>query len=181
MSLLVLIMVVFELFFHNRFIIYLDIFVIIFASLGFIELIKSKKLFGLVIFSAFVLISIFMILSHSTNSSALISEQEFNEIKSFNELLPENATVLVTDKYYSPWLKGYVYRDIYAPGLFEDIGMNYDDWLNFWTGVKRKEYLNDFNKPVYIHVGERQNQYSFEEDCFKQIFGGKSKLYEFTC
>lgn len=180
-SLIVLIMVIFQLFFHNRFIIYLDIFVIMFASLGFIELMKSKKIFGYILLSVFVLISILLILSHASNSNALISQQEFNEIKSFNEILPENATILVTDKYYSPWLKGYVYRTVYAPGLFEDINMNRDDWLNFWTGVKREEYLNDFNKPLYIHVGERQKQYSFEEDCFKQIFGGKCKLYEFTC
>lgn len=153
--------VLLNLVFYNRFIIYWDIFVIIYAALGFYYLMKNKKLYGQIIFYGFILLFFVLIMIHSLNAKPLISESEFEEIKSYDSILPANSLVIVTNSAYSPWIKGYVHRDIIAPGLFSNNPWNYSEWLQFWSNNSaRLNMLHSANfsayKHVYLHQGNRQ-------------------------
>jgi hypothetical protein len=162
-----LIIVVFGLIFHNRMIIYLDVFVIIYAALGIYVLLLNNKTYGKVIGIGFIILSTIVIGVHSYNSEPLISSEEFEFIKSID--IEENATLIVTDRYYSPWVAGYVDRRVVAPGLFDENLMNKDEWIDFWSG--NHSYVKLYPMPVYVYIGERQKQYSFE-DGFEKIDKG---------
>jgi hypothetical protein len=153
-----LVIVVFELFFSKRFIIYLDIFVIIYGALGLMVLLRTQRVYGSIITYTFLALSAVLIVLHASDSHALLSQEEFDAIRSLD--LPLNATIMATDKYYSPWLKGWVDRPVVAPGLFDDNRMNNAEWRNFWQG--NTTYINRYQKPLFIHVGRRQPQYDFD-------------------
>ena len=164
------------LFFHNRFIIYLDIFVIIYAALGFYSLIQNKELYGKIITFGFIILFGYFMLVHAFDSKPLISSEEFEEIKGISV----DGSILVTDGSYSPWLKGYTDNLIIAPGLFEENKMDLNEWRLFWSGENQETFLNRYSQPLYVHVGERQNQLVLG-NCFELIFNGKTKLYKFVC
>jgi len=170
--------VLLNLVFYNRFIIYWDIFVIIYAALGFYYLIKNKKIYGQIIFYGFILLFLVLIILHSFNSKPLISQSEFNEIQDYDSILPENLLVIVTDSAYSPWIKGYVHRDVIAPGLFSNNPWSKSEWQDFWSNDSaRIEMLQNANfsayDHVYLHQGNRQRHMDFS--AFKKL---NYNLYE---
>jgi hypothetical protein len=158
------IVVVFELFFHNRFLIYLDVFVILYAAVGMFVLVAEKPRIGRWVVGVFLVLALVLASLHAWQARPLISDAELAEIQSLNELEP-SAWIMVTDKYYSPWLKGYVARPIVAPGLFDEDTMDRSEWEAFWTGIDREVYISRYPSPLYIHVGGRQPQYDFSEVC----------------
>ncbi len=172
---LALFVVLFGLFFHNRFIIYLDLFVILFAALGIVDVIRARERFAWVLGILFA-ISFVVITVHALHSKPLLSQEEFERISSFDDVLPANATVLSTDKFYSPWLKGYVHRTVVAPGLFGSSDTE-EDWIAF-VSAERTTFLKDKPRPLYVFVGEQQPQYDFTDDCFTPVAIG---LYEYVC
>jgi hypothetical protein len=118
---------------------------------------------------------------HALDSEPLIAQQEFEEIQSLDQYLEENATVVVTDRRYSPWIKGYVGAPVIAPGLFDENLMDQTQWNDFWyNSTSRPGYLNLYKEPLYVHVGSRQGQMTFD-DCFSLVHNGTTKLYSYTC
>ncbi len=174
-------MVLFGLFFHNRFIIYLDIFIIIYAALGFYVLIQNRRIYGKLIVYGFIGLFLVLIFIHSLNSKPLISEEEFFEIKKINHLVEDHALVMVTHSAYSPWFKGWVHRSIIAPGMFDENLMGEVEWIEFWQDVNRGKYIGLYEKPLYIYVGEKQPQYEFNETCFKLLNEKEKRFYNFIC
>lgn len=162
--------VVFSLFFHNRMIIYLDIFVIIYAAVGLIVLMQNKPFLGRTVLVLFIVLSGVLLFIHASQAKPLISTAELQDIESLNTRLEPNATIMSTDKYYSTWLKGYSGRNVIAPGLFDDQRMNYTDWVAFWTDVNRQRYIDQYSLPLYIHVGQKQPQYNFSDVCTPEQF-----------
>lgn len=176
--------VFFNLFFHNRFIIYFDIFVIIFAAVGFDFLIRRSKVFGQVLLYSFLAVFSVLIVMHSMQAQPLLTDEELNAIINLNNVLPSNASLLVTDSFYSPWIEGYVDRHVIAPGLFDNNKMSYDEWIDFWEGNNRPEYLSRYPSPLYVHVGTKQPQYYFDNECFTPVFNNSNpymSLYLFEC
>ncbi len=173
--------VFFDLFFHNRFIIYLDLFVIIYSALGFDLLIREKKSFGLFLLISFIIITSIVITFTSINLKPLISEKEFNTIQQLNNILPKDSYIMVTSSYYSPWIKGWVNRPVIAPGLFNNDKLSKKEWLQFWNDKNRTKYLNRYHKPLYIFIGQRQKQLRFNSTCFKLILNKTDKIYEYEC
>jgi hypothetical protein len=150
--------------FYNRFIIYWDIFVIIYAALGFYYLMKNKKIYGQLIFYGFILLFLVLISIHAFNAKPLISETEFNTIKSFDSILPLDAVVMSTSSSYSPWIKGYVHREVIAPGLFTNNPWDRSEWQDFWSDdILRFNMLSELNKTIYIYQGKRQIQLNWSE------------------
>jgi len=173
--------VILGLFFHNRLIIYLDIFVIVYSAIGFDILIREKKKFGMTILISFIIIFAVIAAIKSTGLKPLISSSEFKEIQSFNSIIPKDSYIMSTSSYYTPWLKGYVNRGVIAPGMFNLNKMNKKDWQTFWVGINRTNYLNMYKKTIYIYVGERQVPMNFDSDCFNLIINKTGKLYEYIC
>jgi len=172
-SVITAMVVIFQAYFYNRMIIYLDIFIVIYASLGFYTLINDKRSFGRIITYSALALSLVLIIIMSNSSKPLVNNQELTEIYSLNSL-PSNSTILVTDKYYSPWLKGWVDAKIVAPGLFDENIYGVDEWIEFWKGNNRETFINTYGHP-YIYVGEHQPQYIF--DC-ELVMNKTTKLYK---
>lgn len=173
--------VVLGLFFHNRLIIYLDIFVIVYSAIGFDILIREKKKFGMAILISFIIIFAVIASIKSTSLKPLISPVEFSEIKSFNAIIPKDADIMSTSSYYTPWLKGYVNRGVIAPGMFNLNKMSEKEWKKFWKGINRTNYLNMYNETIYIYVGEKQAHLNFNPNCFNLIVNKTGKLYKYIC
>lgn len=180
------IIVYFKLIFFNRFIIHLDVAMIILASLGFYELIKFNKRIGTAILLVLFLSSLLIMGQNISGAKPLITEKELDIIKNFNNV-ESNAYVMSTSSYYSPWILGYSGRKTIAPGLFDYDRWNLSEWRTFWeTGEKEKalEMLDVYEKPIYIYLGERSriNETKFESECFEKIFQENgAKIYKVAC
>lgn len=180
------IIVYFKLIFFDRFIIHLDIAMIILASLGFYEIVKSNKRIGSAILFILFLSSILVMNQNFNEAKPLISEKELNIIKQFN-YVESDAYVISTSSYYSPWILGYSGRKTIAPGLFDYDKWSFEEWETFRTvGEKEKavEMLNIYEKPLYIYVGEKSriNETKFENKCFDKIFQENGvKIYKVIC
>ncbi|MBN2880934.1 hypothetical protein JXM83_02670 [Candidatus Woesearchaeota archaeon] len=133
--------VVFELFFFNRFIIYLDFFMLIFAAIGIYYIIGNNRKLGLALFGYLLIVSGVNFYSGLIGDHALITSSEFDFISSLEG-------VVVTTPTYATWVKGYSSATVYAPGMFDNNPFDRNSWLMFWNGSI------DFVEPVYsIYTG----------------------------
>jgi hypothetical protein len=180
------IIVYFKLIFFNRFIIHLDVAMIILASIGFYELIRSNKRMGTLILFLMLLSSLFVMHQNVIDAKPLISEKELKIIEQFNSV-ESDSYVMSISNYYSPWIQGYSGRKTIAPGLFDYDRWNYEDWRKFWaTGEKEKalSMLGDYGRPLYIYLGEKNwmNETKFQNECFEKIFQeNRIKKYKVIC
>ncbi len=179
--------VIFQFFFFNRFIIMLDIILIIFAGYSFSLITENKnKITILLIGILFLSMGIFAI-KETISSSPLIDENEMETI-SYLKNTEENAFVMSTTSHYSPWIMGYSERKTIAPGLFDYNKHNEDEWIIFWTTSELKDvrgFLNAYEKPLYIFIGKRQrdnlNQFN-QTGCFELIYSQEgNKIYSYLC
>lgn len=184
--LVTLIIVYFKLVFYNRFIIHLDIAMIVLASVGFYELIKSNKKVGAAVLLVLVVSSLLVMNQNVNKAKPLISENELEIIKQFNNV-EKDAFIMATSSYYSPWVLGYSGRKTIAPGLFDYDQWNLSEWKTFWTGEKEKAagMLSLYDRPLYIYLGEKRsgiNESKFENECFDKVFQeNRVKIYEVAC
>jgi len=179
--------VYFQFFFFNRFIIMLDIPLIILASIGFCTIIENKKKFGTIILIIMLLSAGFVLINQSITSKPLINQNELSVIKYLNNT-ENNSFVMATSSYYSPWLQGYSGRRVIAPGLFDYNTGNKSEWMNFWTTknmTEVKNFLDPYGKPLYIFIGEKQekNIVQFNSSgCFEIFFKqSDNTIYKYTC
>ena len=167
--------VYFNLIFHNRFIIHLDIIVIILAGVGASYILAKflPALTGKIAISILLIGAVYILGTVVINKKPLIRNEELAVIKSLSSLAKEDEYVMATDSYYSPWIYGYSGRKTIAPGLFEYNKWNKEKWAAFWFSPDldlRHFLLNDYEKPIYIFVGDRQHQMDFSNDsAFERI------------
>ncbi|MGV8152625.1 MAG: glycosyltransferase family 39 protein [Candidatus Nanoarchaeia archaeon] len=181
------IIVYFQFFFFNRFIIHLDIALIILASVGFYTIIENKKKLGIALLFIMLVLGFVLCLNKSLSITPLINENEINAI-SYLSQTPKNSFVLSSDSYYSPWIIGYSNRKTIAPGLFDYNVHNKEQWTLFWTTnnlTEMNSFLNNYKKPLYIFIGQRQrdNIIQFNSSgCFELFYENKeNKVYNFVC
>lgn len=164
-----------QLFFYNRMLWYLDIFVIMIASYGLGQLIFSwKKMWKSIAILLYSLqLCVFIFYSYRTNFP-LIVQKEFESIKEIPSIIPTDAKIMVTDKKYSAFLMWYAGYNIIARWLFD---------LDPWT-TKQREYwhlvdghekcillseLWNEQRPDYLWIGSLQNPTSLSwADCLDQ-------------
>ncbi|MCK9596036.1 glycosyltransferase family 39 protein [Candidatus Pacearchaeota archaeon] len=177
--------VYFQFFFFNRFIIHLDIGLIILSALGFSTLIEHKKKFGVVILAILIFSAGFVVLNESINTKSIITEQELKTIQ-YLQNTEQNAYVMSTSSTYSPWLLGYSERKTIAPGLFDYNKHSQEQWIVFWTTEdinQIQQFMNVYEKPLYIFIGQKQkdNLVNFPE-CFEVYYNqGNNKIYKYVC
>jgi len=180
------IIVYFKLIFFNRFIIHLDVAMIILASLGFYHLLKSSKIIGTTILFILFFSSLLVMNQNAAEAKPLIGGEELELIGKLNNV-EADAYVMSMSSYYSPWILGYSGRKTIAPGLFDYDRWDFEQWRNFWaTGEKEKavEMLGVYKRPLYIYVGKRDriNEEKFENACFDKVFQeGRAKIYRVVC
>lgn len=111
--------VYFNLVFHNHFIIYLDITVIILAGEGAIYILAKflSSLAGKAAICILLLEAVYILGTVVLNTKPLIGEEELAEIKSLSNLAKKDEYVMATHSYYSPsCLYGYSQRKTIALG-----------------------------------------------------------------
>lgn len=167
-----IILIVFELFFFNRLIIYAELFFILLTAYALSTIkIQKHRLHTLIGIISFFLIIVLVVLI--PKQTPLISEKEFEQIKNYT---PD--TVLITDGYYATWMKGFCPCMITAPGLYDNQIWTREIWQQFWTNQSTRHTLMQQVNTTYVHVGERQVQFLLTDPCFTQAQKG---LYTFTC
>ena len=177
--------VYFQFFFFNRFIIHLDLFLIILSGIGFSILIQYKKKLGTIITIILLISAGVLVTQEALNSKPLINNQELEAVQ-YLQNTEENAYVMATTSLYSPYVLGYSGRKTIAPGLFEYNKHDKQEWINFWTTKnieEVKQFLNEYQKPLYILIGKQQpdNIKQFEE-CFEIYYEqNNNKIYKYTC
>ncbi|OGL61002.1 hypothetical protein A3H10_03420 [Candidatus Uhrbacteria bacterium RIFCSPLOWO2_12_FULL_46_10] len=149
--------------FYQRYLIILDLFIIIFASVALAQLIEYFKdtHWGRILLAIFVVGFSGVILYYSWTREPWISPVELKELNMASHQLEPNAYGMATDAYYTPWVYGYLTERTIAPGYF----INYwslEEWEKFWykgTDDERVELLRRYgDDPIYIFVGSRQNE-----------------------
>lgn len=164
-----------RLFFYRRLLIYLDIFLLIFAAL-YLSKIKSKLF--LIIFIILNLLYVSYFVRQTRYPS--INHDEFKEIKTIDL----DGYLLSTDEMNSPWLMGYSQtKQVITTGL--DPADNYwtpDQWNQFWFGNLEDEIklLKTLPQPLYIYHSDQQPTLPFVNDnkCFEKV---SWRVYRFTC
>jgi len=167
-----LVTTILKLFFYRRLLIYLDIFILIFASL-YLSKIKPKIFFIIInlIFVAFFV---------KMTAYPQIIDDEFKEIQT----IEVDGYLLATDEMNSPWLMGYSQaKQIISTGL--NPADNYwtpDEWNDFWFGSldREIELIKKLPQPLYIYHSERQALLPFVNDtqCFEKT---SWRVYRFIC
>jgi hypothetical protein len=177
--------VYFQFFFFNRFIIHLDLFLIILAGIGFSILIQYRKKLGIIITITLLISAGILVTQEALNTKPLINNEELETIK-YLQNTEANAYVIATASLYSPFVLGYSERKTIAPGLFEYSKHTEKQWINFWTTKdieEIKQFLNEYGKPLYVHIGAQQpdNIQQFE-NCFITYYeNNNNKIYKYTC
>jgi len=176
------IIVVFRLFFFNRYIIMLDLIVLIIVAIGLLEILKDNRIIGIItVLIIFGFLS-YNVIGESLTVKPLITQDELNEIKELQNTENE-AFVMATHSNYAPWILGYSERKTIAPGLFEYNKWNQEQWREFWSSdsERAKEMLKDYERPLYIHVGDtkgKMNITKFEDECFEEF---NEKVWKVNC
>ena len=178
--------VYFQFFFFNRFIIHLDIILIILASVGFCLIIEKRKKFGTIIVVILLISMAIPSFQYSLDSKPLFNEEELSVIKQLSQT-EKNASVISLSGYYSPLVLGYSQRKTIAPGLFDYDNHTEEQWNDFWETQdleKIKEFLNIYEKPLYIFTGKypEKPEKKFDNSCFQFYAGNtQTKIYKYVC
>ncbi|MBS3084069.1 glycosyltransferase family 39 protein [Candidatus Pacearchaeota archaeon] len=176
--------VYFQLFFFNRFIIHLDIILLMFVGLGFSLVIQEKKWVGVGILSLLFISSSYIITKESIGAkNQIITEDDLYLIRELSALTEHNSMIMSFSKEYSPWILAYSNRTIIAPGLFDENKWNEAEWNIFWRGADSEKTIElmsryDTNRPIYLYTGTK----SFNNTCFNQFLEENGRnVYEYNC
>lgn len=149
--------------FYQRYLIILDLLIILFASITLAQLFQYFKdtKSGKWLLAIFILGFSGIILYYSSSRKPWILPAELQELKTISQQIESNAYGMSTDAYYTPWVYGYLTKRTIAPGYFINY-WSYDEWKQFWyqgDHKLRQELLARYGKdPIYIFVGSGQAQ-----------------------
>lgn len=154
-------LIISKFFFFQRYFITLDIFLIFFSGIGFEYVYHNYKKNDLMkeIFYIYPLfIIIFIIGFVFKTQQPLLTQQDINEIKQFNQNYKQ-AYILSTAKEDHAWLLGYTNDPIIAFGFgSNDIYWNEKDWNIFYLTRNEKErllLLKKLPQPLYIYINDK--------------------------
>jgi len=184
-----LIIVVGQIIFFRRFIIPLDIVVIIAAAVGISCTLLSPKGF-LRIIGTPVLILVVVSSGISTIRAAnqiepLINDTQLAGIEWIANNTENNASV-VASSYDAPWVLGWSVREVIAPGLFERNQHNKTEWAAFFrtTNIEvTKNFLDEYEGPLYIYYSNNPNSYlglaKFDNQYFSLVYDDLAVVYRY--
>ena len=174
------------LFLSRRFIIFADLIILMYAGYGIVHMAEKYRTSGLFrpILTLYILVLVVFVsvYVHKTGSAPIVDD-ELREISLLRETEPD-ASILVTDNEYMPWVYGWSDRKTIAPGYGQyDIYWTKSEWHAFWESGDRQiehDLLLKLPKPLYIFAGDHQRQYVFDltGPCFTRI---NWRTYAFIC
>jgi hypothetical protein len=177
------VIVYFQFFFFNRFIIHLDVFLIVLAASAFSLMIANGKKLGTAILILMIVSSGYVTLRDALDAKSLISKESLDLIKKIDSKTEGDAMIIVVSSEYSPWVLGYSNRRTIAPGLFSENKWSQLEWEAFWNSQSEEEIkalmaVYPEGKPMYLFIGTK----SFNNACFSEFLSnGSSKLLRYGC
>ena len=153
--------------FHERTIIFTDIFLIIIGAIGLKnlrELFYSKTFFWKAGICALATLSAGWYLGNFKNQienfTPMLGEKELAVIQNLKQHIPAEAAILTSNE-LAPWIHGWTLNRVIAPGLMEHY-YNHDDWIDFWntpSDTEKADFLSVFPKPLFIVINPEQEKY----------------------
>ncbi|MDP2729988.1 MAG: glycosyltransferase family 39 protein [Dehalococcoidales bacterium] len=171
--------VVFQILFFNRFIIMLDLAMIILAAVGVEHSLLQKKGVRVVAGAATVLLVLLAsglpTMTEANNIMPRVDKEQLEAIEWISENTESNAYVLATSS-DAPWVLGWSERRVIAPGLFEWYIQGKEEWFRFFDSKDpevAKEFLAVYDSPIYVYSRATENYpglEKFEGDYFQQVY-----------
>lgn len=147
--------IVFGVLFYRRYYVFLDAFLIFFASIFLFEIIRKMKSYWITAaLGIFLLIAVILNVNYVVHKRPLLSHDDLNQIIATNEVAP--ASLIAVSSATAPWLYGFTHHKIIAPGIFEENRWSQSEWQEFWTTSdtnRRHELLQRYSTPLYIFLG----------------------------
>lgn len=174
------VIVVFQLFFFYRFIIMLDIAIVILAAVGIdYSLLQKRGIWRVAGVTAVLLVLVASGLPTVTEAKDIrprIDDEQLQAVEWIRENAESNAYVLATSS-DAPWVLGWSERRVIAPGLFEWYIQSKEEWFSFFESTDpevAKEFLDVYDSPVYVYCSKNSGNYlgleKFEGDYFQQVY-----------
>ncbi len=157
--------------FYNRIYAFMDLFLIIPASLG-IEIIAdfisvyAKTLLIPALCGVLIAISVPLIYLEITKTPLL--DPAIQEALTSLSSLPEGSAV-ITSPTLLPWVRGWSLASVYAPGNLKEPHLM-SDWEQYWAHQNpqfEKGFLATFPRPLYVFV--RPTEIQYRPDCAIQV------------
>ena len=180
-TLFLILIVYFQLFFFNRFIIFLDITLIVYSAYGSYMIIKSYKL-GWIIVALLLFSGIILTFNASLNAKPTIPESIFNSIQSINLDDGKDNYIISISSEFTPYLQGFIQSSsntkIIAPGMFDyDIWSSRQRWELFWQDLNATDLQENYGKDASIYLFYPRQ---INNSCYKSI-ENQLNLYLWSC
>jgi asparagine N-glycosylation enzyme membrane subunit Stt3 len=186
--------VIFQFLFFNRYIISLDVAMVILAALGINVILLHRQRNSKKVWSAVNIVVIIMIIVASgvptviqANSvEPLINDEQLHTIEWLAQNTEPDAYILAST-YDAPWVLGWSNRRVIAPGLFHWNEHNKQEWFDFFeTDDLRevKQFLNRYRGTIYIYYSRNEGNYlgleKFDNECFIEIQDAQAVVYKYV-
>jgi hypothetical protein len=186
---IIAIIVGYRLFFFQRFIIPLDIVMVILASVWISYTLLNRNgvlkaagiIAGMLIFISTGLLTI----NEANNVRPLINEEQLEAVEWIKENAEDDAYVLASSS-DAPWVLGWSGRRVIAPGLFEYNVHNKEEWFSFFdtkSPEAAREFLSTYGGPVYIYNSKNWGSYldleKFQGNYFEKVYDNGAVVYKY--
>jgi asparagine N-glycosylation enzyme membrane subunit Stt3 len=183
------IIVIARLFFFNRFIIPLDIAVMVMAAVGIdYTLLNRERVWrtvgigaGIILLAAALTPTIHAII----DTEPLITEEQLEAVEWLADNTEDNAFVLATTN-DAPWVLGWSERKVIAPGLFEWDLYEKEEWEIFFNTDDpeiAEQFLDRYDSPVYIYYSFNPSNYlgleKFQGQYFQILYNNGAVIYRY--
>ena len=183
------IIVIAQLFFFNRFVIPLDIAVVILAAVGIdYTLLNRERVWKTVGIGAGIILLVATVIptiNSVTDAEPLITGDQLQAVEWISENTEENAYVLATTN-DAPWVIGWSERRVIAPGLFEWDLYEKEEWDVFFNTDDpevAKQFLDRYDNPVYIYYSINESNYlgleKFQGKYFRIVYNNGAIIYQY--
>lgn len=184
-----MVIVAFELFFFNRFIIPLDIVVVILAAVGIeygiLQRVKVPKIITALVIILLVVTAAIPTIDSVRDTKPLITKGQFEAVE-WLQNVEGDAYVLATS-HDAPWVLGWSGHRVIAAGLFQWDYHTQDEWFAFFAAndsQSARDFLDVYDSPVYIYYAKNaDNSYlgfdKFANKYFQVVYDGEAIIYRY--
>lgn len=182
--------VIFPLFFFNRYIVSLDIAMVILAAVGInVTLLQRQRNLRLVgaaaVGIAIIVASGVPTVIQANSGQPLISDEQLQVIEWMAENTERDAYIL-TSNYDAAWVLGWSNRKVIAPGLFHWNRHNKQEWSGFFETedlIKVKQFLDRYQGTIYIYRSRNEDSYlgleKFDNKGFNKMKDEQAVVYKY--
>lgn len=186
--------VIFKLFFFNRYIISLDIAMVILAAVGINVILLHRQRNAKIVVTAVSVVVIIMIivaggvptLLQSNSVKPLINDEQLHTIEWLAQNTELDAYILAST-YDAPWVLGWSNRKVIAPVMFHWNQHNEQEWFDFYETAdlnEVKQFLDRYQGTVYIYCSGNEDSSlgleKFDNECFNRIKDEQVVVYKYV-